>query len=163
MVRARLNAGIPIMHHLDDYLARLWLDPCRVRLFGLANGDSWLLSCWDAFPGDRATAWRRSCGRALVSKMCRSLNPGSDVPRRDVTHWMHNRTWWPHIGDPNNAEVSPYLGQERLGSYISDLKGYLVMVEDGLSGGAGAGPDTSRTLDAQQTAYDGHCQTGMRG
>ena len=60
------------------------------------------------------------------------------LQRRDVTHWMNNRTWWPQPGDPGDRGASPYLGEERLGQYIADMRGYVAMVEDAFSGGARA-------------------------
>ena len=48
---------------------------------------------------------------------------------------MHNRTWWPNRGDPDSG-ASAYLGQERLGQYMTDLQGYIAMVKDGFGSGA---------------------------
>jgi len=49
--------------------------------------------------------------------------------RRDVTHWMHNETFF---GTRDKAlGAQPYLGEQRLMTYIRDLTAYIGMLRVG--------------------------------
>ena len=86
----------------------------------------------------------KSVGRSDKYDYAAAPNPVAGLHGRDVTHWMHNQTFWPKRGGPENG-ASPYLGQQRLGQYVEDLEGYIAMVEDGFSDGTG----TEMCIDKQ--------------